>query len=164
MKKAGELLSFFLDEQVYKKARGYSDLFSSWTAIMGDPKIKLPTAAAHSRIRELERYILLVEVDHPGWIQLLQTKEREILNAVRRRFSTLSIKGISFRLSRDPETFCPSWPAQDREPSAPKVPDREIPREREEPAQEPGLASGNTTGDGFEAALKRLEQCLKRRR
>ena len=164
MKKAGDLLSFFLDEQVYKKAQGYSDLFSSWASIVGDSKIKLPTAAAHSRIRELERYILLIEADHPGWIQLLQTKEREILNAVRRRFSTLSIKGISFRLSRDPETFCPAWPGPDREPSAPKVPHQETPREREEPVQEPGVTYGDITDDGFKAALKRLEQCLKKRR
>jgi hypothetical protein len=96
MKKAGDLLAAFLDERMMETARGYSDLFSAWKSIAGD-KI-----AAHSRIRNLERSVLLVEADHPGWVQILQTKQAELLTAVRRRFPDLSIAGISFRLSRNP--------------------------------------------------------------
>jgi hypothetical protein len=96
MKKAGDLLAAFLDERVLNTAREYSELFSSWQSIAGD-KI-----AAHSRIRELEHSVLLVEADHPGWIQILQTKEKYLLDTLRRRFPDRNITGISFRLSREP--------------------------------------------------------------
>ena len=113
MKKAGELLSAFLDEKVLNAAREYSALFSSWQSIAGD---KL---AAHSRIRELERSIVLVEADHPGWIQILQTKEKDLLDALRRRFPEQSITGISFRLSREPSELSINPPAASQpEPDA----------------------------------------------
>lgn len=103
MKRAGELLSFFFDKNVLEKAQGYSNLFSCWAVIT--EKTGIPAAAAHSRIVELERAVLLVEADHPGWIQILQTKQSYLLNAVIRRFPDLEIRGISFRLSRDPPSI-----------------------------------------------------------
>lgn len=98
MKKAGELLSFFFDEKTLDKAQGYSELFASWASVVKAHRI--PAAADHSRIVELERHVLLIEADHPGWIQLLQTKQRELLRALQSRFP--DITGISFRLSRKP--------------------------------------------------------------
>ncbi|MDR1985580.1 MAG: DUF721 domain-containing protein [Treponema sp.] len=98
MKKAGELLSFFFDEKTLDKAQGYADLFASWASVVKAHRI--PAAVDHSRIVELERHVLLVEADHPGWIQLLQTKQRELLRALQSRFP--DITGISFRLSRKP--------------------------------------------------------------
>ncbi|GHT86295.1 hypothetical protein FACS1894137_11660 [Spirochaetia bacterium] len=95
MKKAGDLLASFFDERVLKKAKGYSELFSSWQSIAGD------NIAAHSRIQELEHSVLLVEADHPGWIQILQTREKVLLDALRRRFPEQNITGISFRLIRE---------------------------------------------------------------
>jgi hypothetical protein len=100
MKKAGELLSVFFNKNLAEKAQGYSNLFSCWDLIT--EKTGIPSAAAHSRIVELERAVLLVEADHPGWIQILQTKQTYLLKAVIRRFPNLEIRGISFRLSRDP--------------------------------------------------------------
>ncbi|MDR1301013.1 MAG: DUF721 domain-containing protein [Treponema sp.] len=98
MKKAGELLSFFFDEKTLDKAQGYSELFAFWASAVKAHKI--PYAADHSRIVECERHVLLIEADHPGWIQLLQTKQRELLRTFRCRFP--DITGISFRLSRKP--------------------------------------------------------------
>lgn len=96
MKRAGELLSAFFDDGVLQKAQGYHGLFSCWQSVAGEH------LAAHSRIRELERSVLLVEADHPGWIQILQTKEKFLLDDICRRFPELAITGISFRLSRIP--------------------------------------------------------------
>jgi predicted nucleic acid-binding Zn ribbon protein len=96
MKRAGELLAALLDQQTLGAAREYSALFSSWRSIAGD------TFAAHSWIRELEHSILLVEADHPGWIQMLQIKEKDLLDALRRRFPDQRIAGISFRLGKEP--------------------------------------------------------------
>jgi predicted nucleic acid-binding Zn ribbon protein len=98
MKRAGDLLSSFLDERFLKKARNYKDLFSSWEILTRENHIA--AAASHSRIRELEGTLLLVEADHPGWIQILQTKQRELLTGIVRRFPDLTITGISFRLMK----------------------------------------------------------------
>jgi hypothetical protein len=95
MKKAGDLLSAIFDEKIMKKAQTYHDLFSSWESIAGE------SIAAHSRIVELERFVLLIEADHPGWIQILQTKQNDLLKKVCRSFPELKINGIAFRLSRE---------------------------------------------------------------
>jgi hypothetical protein len=104
VKRVGEILSFFfnksLSEDMLETAEGYSELFSSWAGIT--EKNGIPAAAFHSRIVELEKAVLLVEADHPGWIQILQTKQTYLLKTVIRLFPDLEIRGISFRLSRDP--------------------------------------------------------------
>jgi hypothetical protein len=97
-RRIGDLLGAFFDEKTLQKAGSYSKLFSSWTEMTKN--CGLAAAADHSRIADLERGILLVEADHPGWIQLLQTKERELLKGVRSLFKELEIRGISFRLMR----------------------------------------------------------------
>jgi hypothetical protein len=110
VKKIGELLSAFFDEGTMEKARGYNDLFSSWRDIAGEG------VAAHSRIVELEKSVLRIEADHPGWIQILQIRQKGLLNRVCRKFPTLKITGISFRLSRNPGA--PVQPDQGAEPDA----------------------------------------------
>jgi hypothetical protein len=153
MKRAGELLAAFLDQQTLGTAREYSALFSSWRSIAGD------TLAAHSWIRELERSVVLVEADHPGWIQMLQIKEKDLLDALRRRFPDQRIAGISFRLSKEP----------------PPLPDRSSPEPRDETAgkevQEPPAGFESTEeslyekieDEHFRETLRRLEKSIRRK-
>jgi hypothetical protein len=75
-------------------------MFSSWDAVTKEQRIA--SAADHSRVVDLDHYVVLVEADHPGWIQILQTKQEGLLNSFRRRFPSLIINGISFRLSKPP--------------------------------------------------------------
>ena len=111
MRKAGDIISALFREefgpQFMETARSTAGLFSSWTRIVAEvwPQTEsgpdnIPAAAVHSRIHELERGVLLVEADHPGWIQILQTKQEELLSAVQRRYADLNIRAIAFRLSR----------------------------------------------------------------
>jgi hypothetical protein len=95
MKKAGDLLQNFLDEKIMNKAKGYSELFSSWAAVAGDQ------CAAHSRISDLKGTLLIVEADHPGWVQILQTRQAELLTSIQRKSPNLTITGISFKLSKE---------------------------------------------------------------
>jgi predicted nucleic acid-binding Zn ribbon protein len=99
MKKAGDFLASLLDASLMEKAAGYSKLFTSWPAVTQE--VRMPSLSGHSWIRELEKSVLLVEADHPGWIQLLQTKQSELLETLRRRFPGENITGISFRLSKE---------------------------------------------------------------
>jgi len=98
MKTAGDVLSAFFDEQFVEKAHGYSNLFNSWSDITA--KNGIAAAAAHSRIKELEKGIVLIEMDHPGWKQILQTKQSKLLNDFRYRFPKLNIMGISLMLGK----------------------------------------------------------------
>jgi hypothetical protein len=95
MKKAGDLLQNFLDENILNKAKEYSGIFSSWASIAGDQ------CAAHSRISDLKGTLLIVEADHPGWVQILQTRQAELLKSIQKRNSKLTITGISFRLTKE---------------------------------------------------------------
>lgn len=95
MKKAADLLGAFFDENTLKSARGYSQLFSAWRSIAGE------RISAHSRIAELDKTILLIEADHPGWIQIIQIQQASLLEAVRTRFPELAITGLALRLQRD---------------------------------------------------------------
>ena len=96
MKTAGDILSALFDEGFVKKAQGYSKFFDSWTDITA--KNGIAAAAGHSRIKDLDRGIVLVEMDHPGWKQIIQTKQSKLLNDFRRRFPELDISGISLML------------------------------------------------------------------
>jgi hypothetical protein len=112
MKKLGDILSAFFDEETVEKAKEYSSLFSSWASLTA--KCGIPQAAAHSRITGLEKSLLLVEADHPGWIQILQTKQKELLDEVQKRFPGFFTTGIALRLGR-PETAAKT---ADSEPAA----------------------------------------------
>ena len=99
MKTAGEILSILFDEKFMKKAQGASELFNSWADIT--EKNGLASAGDHSRIKDFEKGILLIEIDHPGWKQILQTKQSKFLHDFRYRFPELNIEGISFMLSNN---------------------------------------------------------------
>ncbi|MDR2964511.1 MAG: DUF721 domain-containing protein [Treponema sp.] len=98
MKTAGEVLSMLFDKQFIEKAQGYSKLFDSWIDIT--EKNGIAHAAAHSRIKDLEKGIIIIELDHPGWKQILQIKQSKFLNDFRIRFPELDITGISLTLSK----------------------------------------------------------------
>jgi len=85
------------DEGFMKKAQGVSKLFNSWIDITA--KNKIAAAGDHSRIKEIENGILLIEVDHPGWKQILQTKQEKLLYDFRYRFPDMNISGIALKLS-----------------------------------------------------------------
>ena len=108
MKKAGEVISALFKEnfglEFMETARANAGLFSSWAEIVKEAWLSddIPAAASHSRICELEKGLLLVEADHPGWIQILQTKQTELLAAAERRYPELGIRSIAFKLSREP--------------------------------------------------------------
>ena len=110
MKTLGSVLSTLFDENFLKKAQGFSGLFDCWTDITA--KNKIAAAADHSRIKELDNGILLIEADHPGWKQILQTKQSKLLHDFRYRFPDLNICGISLILGRPEGEKEPAEPGQ----------------------------------------------------
>jgi hypothetical protein len=161
VKRAGEYLAAIIDANLYSKAKAYSGFFSSWGQITQGCGIA--AAAGHSRVRELEQGILVVEADHPGWVQILQTKAPQIISAARRRFPELDIRGISLTLSK------PRGGA----PGETESPALEVPPAREPARKDTAGGPGeNQTGNGaweqigdpdLKDSLKRLEQSIEDR-
>jgi hypothetical protein len=44
--------------------------------------------------------VVTVEVDHPGWIQLLQFRQARLLAEIQERFPALEVRALQFRLAR----------------------------------------------------------------
>jgi hypothetical protein len=93
IKDVSTLLSSFFSEDKLRRGQEFSSFFSSWPVLVG------PRLAAHSRVADVEKGLLVVEADHPGWIQLLQIKQSSILEDVSSRYPELGLRGIVFRLS-----------------------------------------------------------------
>jgi hypothetical protein len=99
-KKSGDLIAYLLDEPTVLAIAKWKKLDSAWRPFLAQNEI--PAASDHSRFVEFEKHVLLFEADHPGWIQILQSKESELLDDYQYSFPKLGIVGISFRLSREP--------------------------------------------------------------
>jgi len=158
MRKAGDIISGLFKqrfgEDFMENARLSAEMFSSWEKTVcqvwprgEDQKNEdIPAAAVHSRIRELERGVLFVEADHPGWIQILQTKQAELLVAIQRSCPKFDIRGIAFRLSKEP--------VEARAKDVTKVPAENETNSKSRSVQK---------DDEFYSVLKSLEESIKKR-
>ena len=54
--------------------------------------------AEHTRVIDLKNGILLVEADHPGWIELLQLHKKFILKGMSDAFPSLKISTMAYKL------------------------------------------------------------------
>jgi hypothetical protein len=163
MKTAGEILSTLFDKQFMEKAHEYSKFFDSWEDITA--KNGIAAAAAHSRIKDLDRGIVLVETDHPGWKQILQTKQSKILNDFRLRFPEMDISGISLILG----SSSPSGESSAKEKPEIETVERRTEQSRvieDPPAQaaEPAMQSYDAIKDeDLKEKLKKLGQTVAER-
>lgn len=94
---AASLLAAFFDADTLRRGGRFASFAANWSYIVGE------RLAAHSRVADVDKGVLIVEADHPGWIQLLQLRQAEILESVARRFPELGLRSIVFRLSRGAE-------------------------------------------------------------
>ena len=152
MKRAGEVLSAIFDEKLMKKAQGYSRLFAFWAEAV--QRNGIAAAADHSRIKELDRGILIIEADHPGWKQILQTKQGRLLDDFRLRFPEMDISGISLMLSR-------SGPETENDDAAGPAEETAVPAKPEHHQDKAEISGYEAIKDeSFKESLKRLEQSI----
>jgi len=156
-KDVGSLLSAFFDEEKLRRGGRYAQFFESWRAIVGE------RLASHSRVVDLDKGILIVEAEHPGWIQLLQVRQTQTLDALARRFPDLVLRGIAFRLTGD--DFRLSKPPSSQE--APDDTSSEAMPTEGSPEQEPtapaaaGLSSDCSKDPEFLDALSSLKKAIQ---
>lgn len=92
VKKVSELVTALfsnLDSGEMKQANSF---IRSWKEIVGE-KI-----GAHSKILDVDRGMIIVEVDHPGWSQQLLFRKKQILDGLSRNYPDLCIKNMMIRV------------------------------------------------------------------
>jgi len=92
MKSVGDLLREFLKEKGWLGGNPYEPLFVQWQKIAGE------ALAGHVRLVDVRNSTLIVEVDHPGWLQMLRLRQEGILEAARKAAPLVSVEGIRARL------------------------------------------------------------------
>ena len=85
------------DTSTANQAQAYSSLFDSWDRIAGTD------IASHSRIVDVQHGALVAEVDHPGWIQMIRLREKEILDKLATSYPSLEITHLKVRAAADPD-------------------------------------------------------------
>jgi predicted nucleic acid-binding Zn ribbon protein len=91
-KKVGDLLREFLGQKGWLSGNPYEPLFLQWRTIAGE------AVAAHARLVDVRNGFLVVEVDHPGWLQMLRLRETALLEAARKAVPRASVEGMRVRV------------------------------------------------------------------
>lgn len=90
MKKAGDLLNIFFDDIQKAQGEQFSDFHKSWERIAGE-KI-----GQNTKINDIVDGNLIIEIDHPGWKQLILLKEKNIIRQINKDFPELKVGKIKF--------------------------------------------------------------------
>jgi hypothetical protein len=152
MERAGDLLRRLFDNQDFAKGERYASLFNRWASLAGED------LAAHSHVADVRKGVVLVEVDHPGWMQLLQMKQERVLKSMKSAYPELEIQSIRFRIVSSREHRVqekqaePSHPEPDPEPHTPEESDHSISAE-----------SAAKRDEAFQQLLGRLGESIRRR-
>jgi hypothetical protein len=94
LKQAKDLLMAFLDETNMEKAKLYSSFFKAWPEVVGRD------AADHSAVRDCKDGVVVIDVDHPGWMQTIYMRKKTILTRLKARFPQLGI--VTLRIMHGP--------------------------------------------------------------
>ena len=88
-----------------------NEVYSAWkdtvskiktAADYEDNEKKMPIGerlAGNTRVVDLKKGILLVETDHPGWIQYLKIYKNFILTGLKRKLHGMEINSLAFKLA-----------------------------------------------------------------
>lgn len=120
--KAADLVSAFFRSVGIKDEKGYSAFFSRWDSIVGTD------LAAHSRVVDVRNGSIIVQFDHPGWMQVFHASNQKILTRINEAFPKIGAKAIHMRLVESLSDTMPSEPRL--EPKKPAA-SQEHPREEQ---------------------------------
>lgn len=115
MRKADDLLGQFLDAIGQPEGAAYVGLFRGWRRIVGD------RIADHAEPVDLRGSALVVEADHPGWVQMIMISQARILRQVQKQFPELSINALHIRVAGDRAAGATAG-TEDRHRAAPPIP------------------------------------------
>ena len=85
---ATDALKHLFDRLMPENSSGYSGLFSGWEEIAG------PDMSMHVAVVDVVNKSLILEADHPGWIQKTRMMQSRILKEVNDRYPELEISRL----------------------------------------------------------------------
>jgi len=92
VRKVGDILKDYLRERGWLTGNPYARLFSGWTQVAG------ASLAAHIRLRDVRDGIMIVEADHPGWMQMARMRKEALISAARAAAPDGKITDVRFFL------------------------------------------------------------------
>jgi len=92
VRKVGDILREYLREKGWLTANPYGALFQNWSDVAG------ATLAGHVRLRDVRDGIMIVEADHPGWLQMAGLRKEALLSAARTTAPAARLTDIRFVL------------------------------------------------------------------
>lgn len=95
---ASEMISRVFSNITRNDIENGNKVISTWRKTVESINPNGPNIAAHSTVVDLKNGVLLIEADHPGWIQLLQMHKKYILTGLNRNIKELKIDTLAFRL------------------------------------------------------------------
>ena len=152
MERARDALNRFFNLYNLEAGREWSEFFSRWVNLVGED------LASHTRVSDVKNGAVIVEVDHPGWMQLLQMRRGNVLAEIARRYPQLGIRSMHMRLVREGLWTASRPPAA--KPPAPVEPSRPAP----EAGPPPPLQSPEVKDPAFKELLDKLGKAVEKRR
>ena len=107
MERAGDLLKNIFKNKIFEKADKFSSFFRRWQMIVGEKLEK------HTRVIDIKNHTLIVEADHPGWLQLLYIKKAKVLFLVKKLYPELKIKKMRIFLVKKQEQAAEKKPEKE---------------------------------------------------
>src|SRR6056297_3076697 len=160
-----EILKTYFNDAQIDRADQYHSFFSSWKQLAGI------NISAHTRPRDIRNRVLIVEADHPGWVQLLHMQKRPILKKIRREFPQLDITDLRIVVGElPPQKFDENAhatdnqnPPQEEEKTATAPPESAPGSAKEENGPPPESPDQQEHKSRFEQALEKLGKSVEER-
>lgn len=97
MERADKILQALFERLNIRDEHGYARLFTTWRSVCDE--VSSRGLADHSSIVDVQHGAVIVAVDHPGWLQLLQFYHAQLIEKLQRRFPELGLTAIHFHIS-----------------------------------------------------------------
>lgn len=141
---AGEIISRLFESIEQENFEQSNQFIKSWKAVVGE------RIASHSKVIDVNKGVLVVEVDHPGWSQQLLLTKKKILRELSGQFPELAIKTMSIRVS----SVCTGSYIRQEEPVGSGIPRK--------PQEEPVPELDISLDDPLQNVLKKLRDSMKK--
>lgn len=102
---AGMIFSTLEEKQNLNEAM---EIYGSWNQLLSKLSQKYSSCknlVGHTTVSDCKNGILLVEVDHPGWIQILKMYQKIILKEMNKKFEKEKITSIVFKMKGENYTL-----------------------------------------------------------
>lgn len=95
---ASDIVNKFFSGISSEKMNEANGFIRTWNDVAGT------NIAAHSKVIDVDRGAVIIEVDHPGWAQQIQLKKRTIIDRLSKGFPDLEIKNLIIRVECECKT------------------------------------------------------------